>query len=405
MITKLTSMFMTVILTLFTLFPASLGAKNDRTLSEEDLKNLTSVSDYVNYIQEYGAPSMDSATFYKALSPFAVLRRFTTGQIFSEREETYLNVQMDDTLREMTAFILENTGLDIEGIVTHIPNALGPIGALKRTLTLDLSSVRQEIFNLSDRARTGGQTAIATLIYLFGIYFSVVDDIKIYAAQGEGNTLKVLMDVTYRDGTTETVNPDILIDTEKNLAYAAPGYGVAGTGFEVDLNELLLYTVVNAWQRDFGFGLGYDILANSTPAFIYNTRRYKFSYGGKDWMIQVWKGNYALVTNGGEVGVYNREPGRIGTFYNAASDEDMLVMSMEIYRGEERILSRAPALHWWMTGFKLTKNIFRPADLTMKFTIEMKDEEMLQAFISAIDNEASHDLSYTVDGLTVSAEW
>ena len=41
----------------------------------------------------------------------------------------------------------------------------------------------------------------------------------------------------------------------------------------------------------------------------------------------------------------------------------------------------------------------------MKFTIEMPDKEMLEAFTGAIDNHFKHDVAYTVDGLKVNVIW
>ena len=403
MFTKLTSMILSLILTLYTLFPAFLGAKNDKTFSDADLGSLKSVSDYVNYVQEHGAPAMDTATFRRSLSGLSVLRRLFTGRIFDEKEETYLDVTMDETLTGLCDQLLTDTGFDMVGLVTHIPDSLGPVGALKRVVRPDMTALRHGLFEKSDELRQDGQTSFATVLYLIGIYVSVVDHMEIYGVE-EGDDLVVYMDVTYADGTTETVDPDVVIDTKTNKAYARPGYGVAGTGFEVDLNTLTLYTVVSSWQRNFGFGLLYDVMA-ANPAYVYVTRRYKFTYGGKDWMIQIWKGNYSLVTNGGEVGIYNRAPGGFGSFYNAAADDEMLEMTMEILHGDDVLVRRGPERHWWMTGFQLTKTIYRPSDLTMKFTIRFEDEEMLAAFTEAVDKEVSQDLSYTLDGLTFKGEW
>ena len=402
MVAKLTSALLSIILTLFTLFPAMQGARND-TFTDEALADLKSPADYVNFIQENGAPAMDTKTFASVLERFGALRRLLTGQVMQEQEETYLNVTMDETVSEMCDLLLEDSGLDMEFLVGHIPNALGPIGMLKRGMSPDLSALRHRIFELGDQVREDGHTGVATLLYLFGVFFSSVDHMEIYAKE-EGNDLAVYLDVTYRDGTTETIDPDIVINEEKNLAYARPGYGVAGSGFEMELDDLTIYTVVNSWQRKFGFGLLYDVMAFN-PAFVYTTRRYHFSYGGKDWMIQIWKGNYSLITNGGEVGLYNREPGKTGTFYYAASDDESLNMGMEVLHGDDLLVRRAPQKTWWVTGFKMMKTIYRPQDLTLKFSIVFEDADMMDAFLEAVDNEASHDLTYTVDGLTVNAVW
>ena len=405
MFAKLFSAFLSVLFMLQTLFPAFLGAKNER-FNDEALASLSSPADYVAYIREYGAPSMDTATFFDAFRPIKVLRSLFSGSLFKSDEERYIPVSMSEDLTEMCDAILAESGFSMLDSLRHIPKSLGALTAFKRSLKPDLTEFRHKAFDLSDQVRATGHTGAATLIYLFGVFFSVADDISIYTVPGEGDgVLTVLMDVTYADGTTETVDPDIEIDTVNGIAYAKQGYGVSGSGFEVSLDDMLLYTVVNAWQREYGFGLGYDLHAASGPVFTYLTRRFPFRYGDKAWQIQIWKGNYALVTNGGEVGVYTRSPERVGTFYEAADDGDMLTMSMDVLHGDELLVSRAPQTHWWVTGFRMSKNLYTPDSLTMKFSVTVKDAEMLAAFTGALDSEAHGDVSYTVDGLTVYGIW
>jgi hypothetical protein len=120
-------------------------------------------------------------------------------------------------------------------------------------------------------------------------------------------------------------------------------------------------------------------------------------------MIQVWKGNY-LVSNGAEVGIYNRDKIRFGTSYDCAGDEDMMNMSMKLYHGDDLIFERPEQLHWWLTGFKLSRTLYIPDKMTLDFTIEMKDEEMLKAFCKSID-KTYKDMTYTVDGLKVNVIW
>lgn len=121
-------------------------------------------------------------------------------------------------------------------------------------------------------------------------------------------------------------------------------------------------------------------------------------------MIQIWKGNY-LISNGGEVGLYNRKPGSVGSYYNCANDEQMMEMTMDIYHGDELLLHRGPQVHWWLNGFKMSDTIYIPASLRMEFSIVMKDEAMVRAFCNAIKNHYRRDATYTVDGLTVSVVW
>ena len=163
---------------------------------------------------------------------------------------------------------------------------------------------------------------------------------------------------------------------------------------------------MNSWQRKFGFGLSYDLFAARNPAFVYVTRRFKFSYAGKDWMIQIWKGNYAVAANGGEIGIYNREAnGLPKTFYKAVEDSEMPVFSMKIRHGDKELVSRGPETTWWLTGFKLGKTIYLPESLTMEFSVTFPDEEMLEAFTTAIDGDTAHDVTYSAYGLTVNGLW
>ena len=260
---------------------------------------------------------------------------------------------------------------------------------------------------MGDKAREEGFTALASLIYVFAMFFTVAEKVEIYGVPREENPdeLTVLMDVTYRDGLTETVDPDIVVNTETGHAYNIYGTGLAGTGFEADVYDLTVYTVVNSWQRKFGFSLLYDVISATNPAFNYVTRRFKFEYADKEWMLQIWKGNYALVTNGGEIGIYCREKGSSNPFYAAAADEDMLEFSMEIYYGDELLVARGPVTHWWLTAFKLSPTLYLPDSLTMNFTVTAKDAEELNALTAAIDADPAHDVNYNVSGLTVYGTW
>jgi hypothetical protein len=121
-------------------------------------------------------------------------------------------------------------------------------------------------------------------------------------------------------------------------------------------------------------------------------------------MIQLWKGNY-LVSNGAEVGIYARDAKGIGSYYDCATDEQMMEMSMELYHGDDLIFSRPKQFHWWLTGFRIDDTLYPAGSMTLKFSIDMKNEEMLKAFCRAIDKHYKKDMTYTVDGLKVNVIW
>jgi hypothetical protein len=136
----------------------------------------------------------------------------------------------------------------------------------------------------------------------------------------------------------------------------------------------------------------------------YNTRRFKFDYDGLEWMVQIWKGNY-LIANGAEVGLYNREPGKIGTYYDCAKDDRMIPMSMQLYAGDELLVEQEEQLHWWINGFRINGVHYPVSSLTLFFTFEMPNEEILNAFCKAIDKNIRKDVNYKVDGLKVIVAW
>lgn len=141
-----------------------------------------------------------------------------------------------------------------------------------------------------------------------------------------------------------------------------------------------------AWQYNFGFGRVYDIVS---PYILleYDYVRVFFTYEEKDWMLQMWKGQYGLIFYGGEVGIYNRPHSEDGVsewaFYNCPAEEDWLGMEMTLWHEQSngtwvREFSRDYDKYWWCTGFKnghLRQQ--EPADeLRLTGRITFKDEEM-----------------------------
>ena len=407
MVDKLTALLLSLLALVQTLFPAALGAKTEN-YDANALSDVQSVADYVDHVQTYGAPAMDTGTFLKMMTPLEMFRRLKNGKLLSEDEENFIDMTMDETLSEMCGYIAENTGLDIEDFMGHLPKKGSPLGdALSEAIPVDPASVREKMYGVGDKAREEGYTLLASAIYIFAMYFTAAEKLEVYSVPlaDDPDVVQVLLDVTYRDGTKETVDPDIVVNTQTGHAYNIYGTGMAGSGFEIDIYDLTLYTIVRSWQRKYGFGLLYDLFSDSNPAFVYTTRRFKFDHAGKSWMLQIWKGNYALITNGGEIGIYNRDADKTGTFYNSVSDDEMLTMQMDIYHNGELLVSRGPETTWWLTAFKLGKTLYLPDSLTMEFSVTVKDKEMLDALLAAIDAEAAHDVSYTVDGLTVHGVW
>ena len=178
------------------------------------------------------------------------------------------------------------------------------------------------------------------------------------------------------------------------------------------------------WQKPFGFARIYDILA-PYAAMEYNYTRVFFNYNDKDYMVQMWKGQYGLVFYGGEIGVYSKPESdkkvNMFTFFKVAEPEDWPMMELTIYHQKingkwEREFTRDYGRYWWCTGFKAGHlRISEPADeLRMVSRITFTNEEMAELFAQGLSdcgfayakNKDKMGLdTYHLDGADVYVKW
>ncbi len=179
-----------------------------------------------------------------------------------------------------------------------------------------------------------------------------------------------------------------------------------------------------AWQYNFGYGPIYDIAA---PYILleYDYVRVFFTYEEKDWMIQLWKGQYGLIFYGSEIGIYNKkqseEPDNIFTFYACPPEEDWIKMEMTLYHQQldgsyKREFTRPYGDYWWCTGFKDGHlRIEEPADeLRMVGRLTLKDKEMAKLFAAGLEEcgftkvdskDKVDDDSFYIKGKDVYLQW
>lgn len=181
------------------------------------------------------------------------------------------------------------------------------------------------------------------------------------------------------------IPPDTDIDFNKaNLA-----------SYKYDPNGNYYYTDdKECWQKNFGFNEVYDKLAPISIMY-YDTVRTTFEYGGKEWLIQAWKGQYGYCFVGGEVGIYTRAIGSSGTHFSCADKPDWLNMEMAFMWDEDdngnykTIFTRPYTKYWWCTGFVVgfpngsLKNTLKEFRLITHITF--KDAEMANAFCTAFE--------------------
>ena len=164
-------------------------------------------------------------------------------------------------------------------------------------------------------------------------------------------------------------------------------------GYLYDPVEQCFYTADDTWQRNFGYNVIYDNAASLIVIYI-ETARIKFGYDNRDWMVQLWKGQYGWVLYGSEIGIYNKDKNMPVEHYECSNDEDMLQMEMILFEKVEvaegvyiwkRTFGRPYERQWWHTGFVWGNMIGRyDTDLKMYARITMRDFEMRDAFVEGL---------------------
>lgn len=182
-----------------------------------------------------------------------------------------------------------------------------------------------------------------------------------------------------------------------------------------------------SWQATYGFNKLYDIIA---PYMLmeYDYVRVHFTYEQKDWMFQLWKGQYGLLFYGCEMGIYNKthtdSKDGLFTTYAAAPQGDWLKMEMSLYHDKlltgnyVREFTRDYDDYWWCTGFKDGHLLVEePAkELRMVSRITFKNEEMTTLFTNGLEEcgftrlegKSTDDIDidqFCVDGNDVYLKW
>jgi len=175
-------------------------------------------------------------------------------------------------------------------------------------------------------------------------------------------------------------------------------------GFAYDPSNDLFYSLMDCWQRKFGYCRLYDE-ASALFSMIIDCEPIYFRYRDKKWLLEFWKGQYGMTT-GAEVGIYYTSkpdldiPGIFkGTFYHCVKDEDRINMSF-ILRKNGNILFTRTGYHWWLTGFKLGE-FSQPSELAMDIILDLHDREMTEAFVRGLKEAGYSESEYGVRGRRV----
>jgi len=170
-------------------------------------------------------------------------------------------------------------------------------------------------------------------------------------------------------------------------------------GFAYDPYQDIFYSLLNPWQRKFGYCRLYDE-ACAPLSMIIDCEPITFEYNGRKWLIEFWKGQYGMNT-GAEVGIYYTTgpslniPGIFsGTFYYCPKDNECINMSFALKKNGNLLFTRS-GLHWWLTGFRLGE-FSKPSELSMEIVLELYDRKMALTFVEALKREGYTEDEYRI---------
>ena len=168
----------------------------------------------------------------------------------------------------------------------------------------------------------------------------------------------------------------------------------------------IFYALKDCPQRKFGYSKIYD---ETAPLFnmIMDCEPITFLYEGRQWLIELWKGQYGITT-GAEVGIYSAEIKEENldfsdTFYESIKDEEMMPMSLTLCKNGE-VLFKRTGKHWWMTGFVLGE-FSEKDELKANIRIKFPTRKMCAAFVEALYKTGYKKDEVNVLGTSVSVKY
>lgn len=173
-------------------------------------------------------------------------------------------------------------------------------------------------------------------------------------------------------------------------------------GFAYDAEQDIFYSTKYPVQRIFGYNTLYDTGAHRFGMY-FQTKRVRFTVGGKEWMVQIWKGQYGA-TVGGEIGVYYRDASTFIRHFEAVEDEDMVMMGFQLYKNNEPYFQRGPEEHWWLTGFRIL-DVAVPTQLSMVAYFDWETQPLADGFEQGLKEVLISDIKYKRDGTQFWLTW
>lgn len=396
---KITEKVLAVLLILTIVFTT--GATFGYAKTDADVPSGEIIYDETDPGYNEGKDHLTTAQFFAFVDKINAMFRNVFG--FNIINENKIKIEVNGVMNDIfTEWTIKSGGtLDVIKIANCLPNFTDGSDKVCELLNINVDVLAPMFKEKANEFYAQGKTLQGLFFDFARMYLLQIDHMSIDADQNKKDPTiyNVFIVIYYKNGKSEKIKSDFIYDTNTHELKRKNERGVFG--FNIDADDYTIYAIKNTWQRNFGFCIAYDILANLT-IYDYDTKRIYLTYGGKDWLFQIWKGIY-FIANGAEIGIYNRPEQQIKTtVFQCAPDEDMMVMSLELYQGNRRIFYREPQLHWWVIGFSIEEKVYDAKYLTAKGTIEFPNEEFAELFVSGAKKKG---LEVSREGVNVAWTW
>ena len=320
--------------------------------------------------------------------------------------ENRFELEFDEKMGKMFADMKALTGYDAMAVASSWPDMYYSSRWLYTLFPGIFNNTRDYILDKADEYESSDWNRMA-LYRVLGPAAGMPTKVKVFAKENyHGKGLhECCLEFTFADGSVRQIETKATYNEKEGYVYhdGDAWQGIAGLGYNMNLKDGWAYTSFSSWQRSLGYMKLYDNMLLKTSDMVYvDTERLKFSYAGKDWMIQLWKGRY-FITTGGELGIYNKPKDRWIEFYDADND-NYVHMSYRIRLKEtgELLVNRPLTWHWWMTGFSVRPQVYGPSQIALETEIVPRDAEMEAAIKGALDKEISKGAPLTYKMINVS---
>lgn len=396
---KITEKVLAVLLILTIVFTT--GATFGYAETDADVPSGEIIYDETDPGYNEGKDHLTTAQFFAFVDKINAMFKNVFG--FNIINENKIKIEVNGVMNDIfTEWTIKSGGtLDVIKIANCLPNFTDGSDKVCDLLNINVDVLAPMFKEKANEFYAQGKTLQGLFFDFARMYLLQIDHMSIDADQNKKDPTiyNVFIVIYYKNGKSEKIKSDFIYDTNTHELKRKNERGVLG--FNIDADDYTIYAIKNTWQRYFGFCITYDILANLT-VYDYDTKRIYLTYGGKDWLFQIWKGIY-FIANGAEIGIYNRPEQQIKTtVFQCAPDEDMMVMSLELYQGNRRIFYREPQLHWWVIGFSIEEKVYDAKYLTAKGTIEFPNEEFAELFVSGAKKKG---LEVSREGVNVAWTW